>query len=116
MESTEFAGLTCIKSRIILPSNELEKPDVGRDISEKALEYFSNIPWIADRNDLQIDTLAEKVSFSSYVKRPKAGVVLMTLTGKKLVVFLSIAVLAKQMLCLLWLWRRRWKKQKMLLF
>lgn len=63
VESTEFATLTCIKSRIILPSNELEKPDIGKDISEKALEYFSNIAWISDRNDLQIDCLAEKVSF-----------------------------------------------------
>ena len=61
VESTEFASLTCIKSRIILPSNELEKPEIGRDISEKALEYFSNIPWISERNDLQIESLAEKV-------------------------------------------------------
>jgi influenza virus NS1A-binding protein len=60
LESNEFSSLTCIKSRIILPSNELEKPDIGRDISEKALEYFSNLPWISDRNDLQIDSLAEK--------------------------------------------------------
>jgi influenza virus NS1A-binding protein len=60
VESTEFASLTCIKSRIILPSNELEKPDIGKDISEKALEYFAAIPWISDRNDLQIESLAEK--------------------------------------------------------
>lgn len=62
-DSPEFNNITCIKSRIIVPTNALTNKEIGQIMSEKALEYFSKLAWIADRSDLQIESLAEKVCF-----------------------------------------------------
>ncbi|KAE9550938.1 hypothetical protein FO519_005852 [Halicephalobus sp. NKZ332] len=34
--------------------------DVGEVMNQKALEYFSQISWVTDRRDLQLESLAEK--------------------------------------------------------
>uniref|UniRef100_A0A7E4W4A8 BTB domain-containing protein n=1 Tax=Panagrellus redivivus TaxID=6233 RepID=A0A7E4W4A8_PANRE len=59
-DSTEFSALPCIKTRVILPTGDLQKPDIGEEVCERVLEYFSNLTWTADRNDLQIESMAEK--------------------------------------------------------
>jgi len=59
-ESEEFSSLVCIKARIIVPSSYLTNKDIGEVMNQKALEYFSQLSWVTDRRDLQVESLAEK--------------------------------------------------------